>query len=45
VSLAGAAVAQGDDIVPPRNVFAPSQFQHEGFVDRGDGGKVEAEVP
>ena len=41
VGLAGAAVADGDDILPALDVFAPGQFHHQGLVHRGDGGKVE----
>ena len=41
MGLAGAAVADGDDVLPPLDVFAPGQHQHQGLVHRGDGHKVE----
>ena len=41
VGLAGAAVANGDDILPPLDVFAPRQLHDQGFVHRGDGWEVE----
>ena len=36
VGLAGAAVAKSEDVIPPLYVLAPGQFQHQGFVERGD---------
>ena len=41
VGLAGAAVADGDDILPPFDVFTAGQFQDQDFVHRGDGQEVE----
>ena len=41
MGLAGAAVADGDDVLSILDVFAADQFQHQGLVHRGDGGKVE----
>ena len=41
VGLAGAAVADGDDVFPVLDVFAPGQFHHQGLVHRGDGQEVE----
>ena len=41
VGLAGAAVANGDDVLPPLDVLAAGQFHHQGLVHRGDGRKVE----
>ena len=41
MGLAGAAVADGDDILPPLYVLAAGQRQHQGFVHRWDGHKVE----
>ena len=34
-------VADGDNVVPPPDVFAPRQFHDQGFVHRGDGWEVE----
>jgi hypothetical protein len=42
VGFAGAAVAQGDHIVSARDVFTTGQLRHPDFVERRDGGKVEA---
>ena len=41
VGLAGAAVADGDDVLPVLYVLAAGQRQHQGLVHRGDGHKVE----
>ena len=41
VGLAGAAVADGDDVLPALDVFAAGQLHHQVFVHRGDGRKVE----
>ena len=41
VGLAGAAVADGDDVLPALDVLAAGQFQHQLLVHRGDGGEVE----
>ena len=41
VGLAGAAVADGDDILPMLDVFTPGQFHDQGLVHRGDGQEVE----
>ena len=41
VSLAGAAVADGDDVLPALDVFTPGQFHHQRLVYRGDGREVE----
>ena len=39
--VAGAAVADGDDILPALDVFAAGQLHHQRLVHRRDGGKVE----
>ena len=36
VGLAGAAVADGDDVLTAFDVFAPRQLNHQGLVHRGD---------
>ena len=41
MGLAGAAVADGDDVFTPLDVFAPGQLHDQGLVYRGDGGEVE----
>ena len=41
MGLAGAAVADGDDVLPVLYVLAAGQHQHQGLVHRGDGHKVE----
>ena len=41
VGLAGAAVADGDDVLPMLDVFTPGQFHDQGLVHRGDGQEVE----
>ena len=41
VGLAGAAVADGDDVLPSLVVFTAGQFHDQGFVHRGDGQEVE----
>ena len=41
VGLAGAAVANSDDVILAVDVFAPGQLQHQGFVERGDSQEVE----
>ena len=41
MSLAGAAVADGDDILPALDVFTPGQFHHQHLVQRRDGREVE----
>ena len=41
MGLAGAAVAQGDDVLPPLDVFTSGQFHDQGFVHRRDGQEVE----
>ena len=41
VGLAGATVADGDDILPMLDVFTPGQFHDQLFVHRGDGQEVE----
>ena len=42
VGLAGAAISDGDDILPVLEVFTPGQFHDQGLVHRGDGQEVEA---
>ena len=39
MSLAGAAVADRDDVLPARDVLRAGQLQHQGLVERGDGGE------
>ena len=41
VGLAGAAVADGDDVLTALDVFTPRQFHDQLFVHRGDGQEVE----
>ena len=41
VGLAGAAVADGDDVLPALDVFTPGQFHHQRLVQRRDGWEVE----
>jgi hypothetical protein len=41
VSLAGAAIAEGDDVVTGDDIFAARKLQNERFVERCDGGEVE----
>ena len=41
MGLAGAAVADGDDVLPALDVFTPGQFQHQYLVQRRDGWEVE----
>ena len=41
MGLAGAAVAEGDDVLPALYVLTAYQFHHQGLVHRGDGRKVE----
>ena len=40
VGLAGAAVADGDDVLTPLDVLAPGQLRDQWLVHRGDGGEV-----
>ena len=42
MGLAGAAVADGDDILTAFDVLAAGQLHHQGLVHRGDGREVEA---
>src|SRR5262245_31510828 len=39
--LAGAAVAQSDDVFAGDNIFAASEFKRQRLVERWDGGEVE----
>ena len=41
VSFAGAAVADGDDVLPALDVLTPCQFHHQGIVQRRYGWEVE----
>ena len=41
MGLAGAAVADGDDVLSMLDVFASGQLHHQGLVQRGDGWEVE----
>ena len=41
MGLAGASVADGDEILPPLDVFTPGQFHDQGFVHRWDDQEVE----
>ena len=41
MGLAGAAVADGDDVLPALDVFRACQFHHQGLVQRRDGWEVE----
>src|SRR5260370_827435 len=45
VSLAGAAVADCDDVLAAGDAHRASQFQHQGFVERREGGEGEAVEP
>src|SRR5216683_3848650 len=38
----GATVTDRDDVLAAGDVLRACQFQHQGFVERGDGGEVEA---
>ena len=40
MGLAGAAVADGDDVFMMLDVFAPGQLRDQWLVHRGDGGEV-----
>ena len=40
MGLAGAAVADGNDVLTALDVFATGQFHQQGLVHRGDGRKV-----
>ena len=40
--LAGAAVADGDDVLAAGDVFRAGKFQHQGLVERRQGQEVEA---
>src|ERR1700716_1611737 len=42
VGLAGAAVADRDDILPAGHILRAGELQHEGLVERRNGGEVEA---
>ena len=42
MGLAGAAVADGDDVLTALNVLAAGQFRNHCLVHRGDGWEVEA---
>ena len=42
MGLAGAAVADGDDVFTALDVFTPGQFHHQGLVQRRDGREVES---
>ena len=41
VGLAGAAVADGDDVLPALDVFTACQFHHQGLVQRRDCREIE----
>ena len=41
MGLAGTAVAQGDDVLPPVYVLTAGQLQHQGLVQGGKGQEVE----
>ena len=41
MGLAGAAVAQCDDVLAAQDVLAAGEFQHEYLVEAGDRGEVE----
>ena len=41
VGLAGAAVADGDDVLPALDVFTPGQFHHQHLVQRRYGREVD----
>ena len=38
----GATVTDRDDVLAAGDVLRACQFQHQGFVEQGDGGEVEA---
>jgi hypothetical protein len=40
--LAGAAVADRDDVLPAGHILRAGELQHEGLVERRNGGEVEA---
>ena len=42
VRLAGAGVADRDDVLAPRDVFRAGEFQHQGLVERGERQEVKA---
>src|SRR3954452_10470836 len=42
MGLAGAAVAESDHVLPPLDVLAARQLQHQQLVERRDRGEVEA---
>ncbi len=42
VGLSDARGAEQDDVLAPGDVFPTSQFQDQHFIERGDGGEVEA---
>src|SRR5664280_98372 len=42
VGLAGAAVADRDDVLPAGHILRAGELQHEGLVERRNGGEVEA---
>ncbi len=41
MGLAGAAVADGDNVLPALDVFTDGQFHHQGLVQRRDSREVE----
>ena len=41
MGLAGAAVADGDDVLSALDVFIPGQLRYQWLVHRGDGQEVE----
>src|ERR1700719_650391 len=42
VCLAGAVVADRDDVLPASHILRAGELQHEGLVERGNGREVEA---
>src|SRR6266571_4001956 len=42
VRLAGAGVADCDDVLPAGHILRAGELQHEGLVERRNGGEVEA---
>src|ERR1700683_1563747 len=42
VRLAGAAIADRDYVLPAGHIFGAGELQHEGLVERRNGGEVEA---
>src|SRR3984893_3187841 len=42
VGLAGAGVADRDDVLPARHILRAGELQHEGLVERRKGSEVEA---